>query len=219
MICKNDPDYTHHLKTEITCNQLRWQDTDFREEVCGEAEANERCPQTCGVCCENDPTYNFTSAQNKTRTCKWIGGKMERSIHWCNKTPQDKRIVRDACPLACNFCFPMVPISLNSLPSSYPSSNPTSPPILDQRGGAVPHVGNGLIIDAPHRGETFFIVLGSIAAFVATLALYQMVKRGSALTDAKNRTELKDDKLDTCDIEVDCHECQLSVVSASIIVK
>ena len=67
---------------------------------------------------------NLKSKSKQMKNCEWLSKKMSRQQKWCGdsdrtpaqsggrgfKTYQNGRMIRDACPVACDMCFDNVPI-------------------------------------------------------------------------------------------------------------
>lgn len=221
MTCKNDKNYAHPSKTVLTCNRIRWIPNEDREKLCKDTDVREHCPQTCGVCCENDPDYTFITGFGEV-SCEWISENVNRT-KWCNRTPQDISIVRDACPVACSFCFTEVLL----LPSNTPSSSPTSSstPLSTSPQSSIqtfastrpsfrPTLSLDIVAASPTsagitvgtsidntRGTNFFIIPGGVLALCAIYALCQILKRASIARVADNLAEYKISEHTTSDKE------------------
>ncbi|GFH54739.1 hypothetical protein CTEN210_11215 [Chaetoceros tenuissimus] len=126
--CLNSPtfkiDYEEddRIKT-LTCISIRWKFS-RREALCPLPEVNEKCAHTCGRCCEDDPDYVLTTNLETLKRCAWVGQKEVRMIRYCD-TWNSGRMVRDACPAACNYCFPAIQAIVTEQPSFIPSQFPS----------------------------------------------------------------------------------------------
>ena len=69
----------------------------------GQVMVKEKCPQSCGVCCENELQYNF-DVDGFARGCAWIAQDEGRKAQYC-KTFRSGKLVKDACPVSCDNCF------------------------------------------------------------------------------------------------------------------
>jgi len=128
--CENSDTYTYGANPEMRCQAIRIKQ-ERRETYCKDPEVHSFCPQTCGVCCEDDPDYRFHIPSKRNLKCKWLGRKDRRMKKWC-KEFKNKKMVRDACPKACDFCFPFIAHdtqgpSSSATPSysNKPSENPS----------------------------------------------------------------------------------------------
>ena len=97
---------------------------DRRISLCQESEVREECPQTCGICCENNPDYEFQNNLGEMKSCKWLGKKEARQDKYCD-TYNNKNMVKDMCPLACDFCQSDVKVSKAPTPSPTPLPTPS----------------------------------------------------------------------------------------------
>jgi len=107
--CKNDDTYrytgTNDLARhphDVSCKWIRNME-ERRSQYCQLNEVVEACPISCGVCCEDDNSYNFM-VDGSTRDCNWISTGTGSSQDSCD-TYKNGRMVRDACPKSCGFCF------------------------------------------------------------------------------------------------------------------
>lgn len=147
--CVNDADFeiASPLKRDngamLSCKKIRNKEN-RRSLLCTNPLVSEKCPQSCGLCCDDDEDYKFT-LKNKVLDvkCDWLAKnpskKHDRVNRYCN-TPlyfSNGSTVRDACPKACEFCFTeILPVPTSSptsssptiSPSQSPSSQPTRPP-------------------------------------------------------------------------------------------
>lgn len=115
--CLDDHMYTyiHDYHIKLTCDQIR--DDHTRTELCKKEEVQLNCKYTCGNCCEDDEDY-FVN-------CEWIAKKPWRKIEYCGQT-YEHRMVQEACPKACNYCF--TSNAPSNIPSSFPSLQPSNEP-------------------------------------------------------------------------------------------
>ncbi len=123
--CLNDDEFSIAVGGKNrSCKNIRL-DEDRRQKMCSEFETvQSACPQSCGACCEDDPTYTFTRNNGEEGTCAWLteGGEGEdqkRFELYCTNGSKTSngRTVRDACPQSCDFCQErvelIVPITRN----------------------------------------------------------------------------------------------------------
>lgn len=100
--CQNNDDYHWFRAPKVTCKWIRNEES-RRVDFCNRnARVKENCPQSCGVCCSNDATYSLDG--NGNRDCDWVAAKNSRINEYCD-TYQNDRMVRDACPVACDRCL------------------------------------------------------------------------------------------------------------------
>ena len=121
--CLNSVTYDYDGK-DHGCNWIRNEDV-RRITLCQESEVREECPQTCGICCEDNPDYEFETNLGKMKSCEWLlgGKKKDRQDKYCD-TYNNKEMVKDMCPLACDFCQSEIEVSKAPTPS--PTPLPTS---------------------------------------------------------------------------------------------
>lgn len=117
--------------TFLTCEQIGEEER-RRIKLCQVEKVRQSCPQSCGICCENDPTYIFQTEYSSDQNCKWLGKHDIRSFLYCDENNHNGRKVSDACPKACNACklyvdnnIPEYVLDL-TLPPSIPATSPPS---------------------------------------------------------------------------------------------
>ena len=142
--CANDPlfeTWSYFGDTgspKKNCRQIRNKE-ERRQILCQKEEVRAACPQVCGFCCEDERGFQFKLKRIDTmQDCRWITKnqrkKAIRKKEYCTKdNSQGKlytwegRSIRDACPVACDFCFTDNRVTLP--PSTSPSSAPNFTPI------------------------------------------------------------------------------------------
>lgn len=89
--CLNSKTFTfYYAGMDRDCQNIRIDDF-RREQLCIFEEVSQNCPQTCGLCCEDDGEYEFkikrrTEGKPRTRVtkkCKWLGNKVSRQEKYC----------------------------------------------------------------------------------------------------------------------------------------
>ena len=70
-----------------------------RQNQCAREEVRVNCPQSCGLCCMDDPFYSFTANMVKERDCTWLGriDTVERNGMVC--------FVEDFCQVCVRWCL------------------------------------------------------------------------------------------------------------------
>lgn len=116
--CLNNSTFAFNNEVRKTCRWIRTNEA-RRQRLCKNSYVRLNCPQSCGLCCEDDPEYFFITKNSTRRTCDWIGEK-ELQQRFCDRR-KNGRMVRDACPLTCNFCLPKV-----ALPNITVSNEPSN---------------------------------------------------------------------------------------------
>jgi len=104
-VCLNDDTWNWFDTDVVTCKWIRNKEA-RRKKFCPKASVLESCPQSCGICCEDDPSYKF-KVNDKNRSCSWVGDKNIRKSKYCD-TFQNGNMVRNACPYVCGACLTTV---------------------------------------------------------------------------------------------------------------
>merc|ERR1719491_2075443 len=121
--CLDDDSFAFNDNPKLTCEKIQKNET-RRQKYCKKDEVHERCPLTCGDCCEDDENFSFNTPQKNNANCKWLARKANRQARFCNKFKQMKK-VKLACPFTCDFCFN------HDTPTAAPTTKkqPTASPI------------------------------------------------------------------------------------------
>uniref|UniRef100_A0A7S3Q6U8 ShKT domain-containing protein n=1 Tax=Chaetoceros debilis TaxID=122233 RepID=A0A7S3Q6U8_9STRA len=104
-LCKNDDTWNWYDFPEGNCKWVRNKEK-RREKFCGKSIVRENCPQSCGLCCQDDLNYSFVTA-GSTQGCFWVGQLTSRQDAFCNSF-QSGDMVRNACPEACQRCLTLI---------------------------------------------------------------------------------------------------------------
>jgi len=121
--CLNNKFYMYGDDPELTCKKIRKNEL-IRQEYCKDAEVHFYCPQACGDCCEDSPTYTFNTPNKKAKDnnaadCEWVGKKPVKRNKWCKEeTRRNGEMVKNMCPVACGVCKELVPIVESTFPTS-----------------------------------------------------------------------------------------------------
>lgn len=100
--------------------------------LCRIQEVATNCPQTCGICCIDDPDHTFETLDEKqTVDCSWLTGNEERKEAYC-RFWRGGRMTRDACPLSCSFCQPALLGRSPTLSPVVVTNTPTGAPVKGQ---------------------------------------------------------------------------------------
>ena len=143
-LCSNNNQFQLHGgfagTDSLTCTQIRDDETESRRvKLCQEPQVRENCPQTCGICCTNDPFFAFMTNQNEEQNCQWLSAKEVRVFMYCKQDndaeqpqqqQQQQQQVADACQKSCNACMPFVKEDNNDTPSELENTTPTPPPTI-----------------------------------------------------------------------------------------
>ncbi len=129
--CLNDQDYKYEDGDKMrSCANIRLQD-DRRTALCQKAEVRDACPQTCGICCEDDPDFTFPleKVSGVEQDCAWITQNENKMfIRQANYCGMGDRVgdtsIRNMCPLACDFCQELVDVIPTEAPTT---AAPTTP--------------------------------------------------------------------------------------------
>ena len=109
--CFNNEDYVypHSNFRNMTCTKIGFMEQ-RRQKLCQHDDVRNECPQTCGLCCEDDLDYAVVSPWNgKLLDCETIQNGERVQLKYCEKW-YDKQLVKNACPVACNACKSLVTI-------------------------------------------------------------------------------------------------------------
>ncbi len=138
--CLNDQTYKYPGETRPrSCANIRIKE-ERRQKLCLLDEVRTACPQTCGLCCDDDPDFEFPLLKmpgNPLRDCTWID-KNENNVdirrdNYCGiENFLGPTTIRNMCPKACDFCQEEVTLTPPSTPaptiSVSPNTEPTRPP-------------------------------------------------------------------------------------------
>ena len=92
-ICHNDDKYRN---TKGKSCRWVWNKPVQRRNQCAREEVWVNCPQSCGLCCMDDPFYSFTTNMRKERDCTWLGRKETTKDRYCGEK-QNGGFVEDFC--------------------------------------------------------------------------------------------------------------------------
>ena len=144
--CLNSDDYRYPGENKSgqtvlrSCSNIRIKET-RRQTLCLLSEVRTACPQTCGLCCEDDPTFSFPMKKEaKSQKCTWIAKNnvSVRQAEYCTiKDTVGSTTIRNMCPKSCNFCKTLVPLT-------------TAAPVKSPTGTGVPTI-SAKPIAAPSR--------------------------------------------------------------------
>lgn len=122
-----------------SCSWIRFKEA-RRTVQCQDPDVVQNCPQTCGVCCDDDPSYIFDTNFDLKVSCSWIvrnPGRIDKRRSTYCEIPEifeNDVNIRDACPNSCNMCLSQVTLSptVSSYPSlsQAPSKSPTKSPTV-----------------------------------------------------------------------------------------
>jgi hypothetical protein len=181
LCCINDVTYTHD-DPEQTCSWIRWKE-ERRQSLCQIEIVRTKCPQTCGLCCEDDASYTFLNRSSKMKDCAWIiASSQERKDLYCS-LHKNGRMVRDGCPSACNVC--QAEVKLPEGPSG--AATQEEPDIEPKRG---------------LEKQLMIIALVSCVALVSLIALYKCHEENDIFESMnKSKTDKVASDITTVDLE------------------
>jgi hypothetical protein len=116
-VCENDVEFRIPFKGEFRSCQDIGRDDTVRRDLCNHKIVANNCPNICGLCCQDNPTYSFLGDLTELpRTCAWIAKnnkktEVRRERH-CESI-QSGFIVKDQCQMSCGFCFEPVETCFN----------------------------------------------------------------------------------------------------------
>ena len=116
--CLNNKTFKYSSSNQ-KCDWIRWNEG-RRQDLCQLEEIRSNCPQSCGLCCEDDPLFEFLDESSISRNCSWIE---EFSMNdYCNRR-RNQTTVKFRCPLACDICKTEVQIIMDPPPPPPNGSN------------------------------------------------------------------------------------------------
>ncbi len=130
--CLNDQDYKYvDGDKKRSCSNIRNRES-RRQTLCQLSEVRDACPQSCGICCDDNPDYEFPMElfPDEMRPCSWISKNVNRietrQTNYCKDYDRANRTtIRNMCPKACDFCFELVDVAPTEAPTT---AAPTEPP-------------------------------------------------------------------------------------------
>ena len=118
--CLNSDDYRYAGQNKSggtvlrSCSNIRIKET-RRQKLCLLSEVRTACPQTCGLCCEDDATFSFPMKKEaKTQKCTWLtkNNAAVRKAEYCGIDDSvGDTTIRNECPKSCDFCQNLVPLT------------------------------------------------------------------------------------------------------------
>ncbi len=123
--CLNDQDYKYEDGEKMrSCANIRLKE-ERRTALCQKEEVRESCPQTCGICCEDDPDFMFPLKKKlgTEQDCAWITknekNQATRVENYCGMGDRvGDTSIRNMCPFACEFCFEPVEVVPTEAPTT-----------------------------------------------------------------------------------------------------
>jgi len=126
-VCGNEPGFEYFAEGDNrSCKWFRFEE-ERREEYCLIGCINSACKHTCGECCVDEPDYTFKRNNGYEGNCEWVAENANRINRYCvqNATQiRNGRSVRDACPVACDYCFDDITVVDSAAPT--PTKSPIS---------------------------------------------------------------------------------------------
>ena len=118
--CLNSDDYRYAGQNKSggtvlrSCSNIRIKET-RRQKLCLLSEVRTACPQSCGLCCEDDATFSFPlKKEAKTQKCTWLtkNNAAVRKAEYCGIDDSvGDTTIRNECPKSCDFCQNLVPLT------------------------------------------------------------------------------------------------------------
>ena len=128
--CVDQETFKH--KEKFTCDEIR-KDEFKRGNFCKNQDVRNACPITCGLCCADDDSYEFTSSSGKNYTCANLDNSVTE-LKFC-ETSHDGKMVKNACRSSCNNCMSRI------LPYRKEETKETEETNTDPSGGVPPVIG------------------------------------------------------------------------------
>jgi len=98
--CKNDRKFKYKNVNGQTCVWVGEKENRRQEKCLKESAVRKACQMTCGICCEDDESYEFKDKNGFVKNCDWIGKKASRLSKYCIK-----KNISSNCPVVCDSCF------------------------------------------------------------------------------------------------------------------
>jgi len=95
--CTNDKSF--QLKNNKKCAWIGNGSEKRRSKHCKNNNVRMSCPVTCGICCEDDPTFTFKINRGVMKGCDWIDEKKPKRMEYCKKL-----YISSSCPIKCDDC-------------------------------------------------------------------------------------------------------------------
>lgn len=87
------------------CTWVRYAEETVRQDVCQRSDVRSECPYSCGICCENNPSYSLVVPNGSTKGCYWFISEEDGGGYWCNiEWEETGEKIRDVCPVSCKHC-------------------------------------------------------------------------------------------------------------------
>jgi hypothetical protein len=115
MQCKDNHDYYFLDEATFclrTCSLIGRLETSYRQKICQVQEVMDNCPAVCGICCEDDASFEIVVNQNNTqyyRGCSWLTEdpsmmKIRQESYCENVIGGNEKTARNYCTYSCNAC-------------------------------------------------------------------------------------------------------------------
>jgi hypothetical protein len=105
--CGNNLSFQFQDSTSETrdCAWVRYSEDNVRQDICQRSDVRTECPYSCGICCENNPSYTLVVPNGSTKGCFWFISEEDGGGYWCDiEWEETGEKVRDVCPVSCNNC-------------------------------------------------------------------------------------------------------------------
>lgn len=95
-VCRDNTEYL--LNGLKSCRYIFNKSQERHTALCENTEVLINCPVTCGVCCADDPTFEY-SVESSLRSCSSVSTNPTDCDLYVNRTR-----VKFGCPLSCGTC-------------------------------------------------------------------------------------------------------------------
>lgn len=175
--CLNNSTYSYKEPTK-TCSWIRWKE-ERRQILCLIDDVRTNCPQSCGLCCEDDISYTFVSSSLQERTCSWIDSA--NKTLYCSRT-RDSQTIRNACPKTCGICKEEVKLeetNNNEETNTNEETNNNEETNADEETNTNEKTTEPLIRpeEPTSYGKETGIILGTLFSSVAVIGLITLCKK------------------------------------------
>mmetsp|Transcript_5251 Transcript_5251/g.10009 ORF Transcript_5251/g.10009 Transcript_5251/m.10009 type:complete len:204 (-) Transcript_5251:2099-2710(-) len=87
------------------CIWVRYAEENIRQDFCQRSDIRSKCPYSCGICCENNPSFTLAVPNGGTKSCFWFLSNEVGGGYWCSIDWEETgEKIKDVCPVSCNNC-------------------------------------------------------------------------------------------------------------------
>jgi len=101
-LCLDDPDFNYQLQGR-NCVFIGSQEF-LRQKYCPTQEVANNCLKTCGVCCEDDPSFTYLIDGDDQQVCRYLTALPSDTTLRISKYCNHYQGVDEGCPKSCDNC-------------------------------------------------------------------------------------------------------------------